>query len=271
MLYAGEQFDTDTQQYYLRARYYDQNTGRFNRMDPFTGNNQDPQSLHKYLYCHANPINATDPTGKLGDFSLVGMMMAFGIAAILWNPNVANAPGPNDYTISDQGGQMYLDMWVCLVAVPVLRLASRYLFVPLVHKLRTTFGRVFQRITRKLPSRLARAVTGKVDDVVRLGHEKATDVFVTTADEIAGITDGRSLAEKLTLVDKSGNLLKGPFKVIEFDNPVKNLASPVFRTNPGFVGGGRTAGGAVEYILPNMKVSELSNVTTRVIRRSSGM
>ncbi len=38
MLYAGEQFDTDAQQYYLRARYYN------------------PQSLHKYLYVHNNPV-----------------------------------------------------------------------------------------------------------------------------------------------------------------------------------------------------------------------
>ncbi len=55
LLYAGEQFDAHLQQYYLRARYYDQNTGRFNRMDPFTGDYQAPQSLHKYLYAHKNP------------------------------------------------------------------------------------------------------------------------------------------------------------------------------------------------------------------------
>ena len=63
LLYAGEQFDTDAQQYYLRARYYDQNTGRFNRMDPFAGNNRDPQSLHKYLYAHCNPVMIVDPSG----------------------------------------------------------------------------------------------------------------------------------------------------------------------------------------------------------------
>lgn len=63
MLYAGEHFDTDMQHYYNRARWYNPLTGLFNRMDPFAGNNQDPQSLHKYLYCHTNPINATDPTG----------------------------------------------------------------------------------------------------------------------------------------------------------------------------------------------------------------
>jgi len=85
LLYAGEQFDTDMQQYYLRARYYDQNTGRFNRMDPFAGNRQDPQSLHKYLYCHANPLNGVDPTGCLSSFAqvLVGVGIGMLIGGII--------------------------------------------------------------------------------------------------------------------------------------------------------------------------------------------
>jgi len=53
LLYTGEQFDTSAQQYYLRARYYDPSNGRFNRMDDFAGNTQNPQSLHKYLYSRA--------------------------------------------------------------------------------------------------------------------------------------------------------------------------------------------------------------------------
>jgi RHS repeat-associated protein len=42
LLYAGEQFDIDAQQYYIRARYYDPLNGRFNRADPFAGNHSDP-------------------------------------------------------------------------------------------------------------------------------------------------------------------------------------------------------------------------------------
>jgi len=63
MLYAGEQWDNSAQSYYLRARYYDPLNGRFNRVDPYSGNTQDPQSLHKYLYAHANPVNGIDPSG----------------------------------------------------------------------------------------------------------------------------------------------------------------------------------------------------------------
>lgn len=50
--------------YYNRARWYDPATGRFNRTDPFAGSPQDPQSVHKYLYAHCNPINSVDPTGE---------------------------------------------------------------------------------------------------------------------------------------------------------------------------------------------------------------
>ncbi|MBI1249380.1 hypothetical protein GC197_16240 [bacterium] len=62
--YSGEQFDSRIGQQYLRARYYDPNTGRFNRLDPFAGNMNDPQSLHKYLYTQANPVTGIDPGGR---------------------------------------------------------------------------------------------------------------------------------------------------------------------------------------------------------------
>ena len=74
-LYSGEQFDAKIGQQYLRARYYDPATGRFNRLDPFFGNLGDPQRLHNYLYCHADPITGIDPTGK----SLVGAACSIGI------------------------------------------------------------------------------------------------------------------------------------------------------------------------------------------------
>jgi RHS repeat-associated protein len=49
-LYAGEQFDEDLGQYYLRARYMNPETGRFLTLDSYDGSNEDPLSLHKFLY-----------------------------------------------------------------------------------------------------------------------------------------------------------------------------------------------------------------------------
>ena len=42
--------------------------------------------------------------------------------------------------------------------------------------------------------------------------------------------------------------------MIEFRTPMNGLASPINRTNPGFVGKGRTLGGAREFTIPNQQI-----------------
>lgn len=49
-LFTGEQYDHTLDQQYLRARYYDPNTTRFTQQDTWMGDDQAPQTLHKYLY-----------------------------------------------------------------------------------------------------------------------------------------------------------------------------------------------------------------------------
>jgi len=62
-LYCGEQLDSTTGLYYLRARYMKPSTGTFISMDTYQGSIFDPTSLHKYLYANANPVMYTDPSG----------------------------------------------------------------------------------------------------------------------------------------------------------------------------------------------------------------
>jgi RHS repeat-associated protein len=71
LLYSGEYFDAGLKQYNLRARNYDPLNGRFNQLDPYAGNTSDPQSLHKYTYCHSDPVNGIDPSG-MSFFSVLG-------------------------------------------------------------------------------------------------------------------------------------------------------------------------------------------------------
>ena len=66
MLYNGESFNAATGQQYLRARWYDSAAGRFNRLDPWAGDTKTPVTLHKYLYCGANPVDLVDPSGMAG-------------------------------------------------------------------------------------------------------------------------------------------------------------------------------------------------------------
>ncbi len=77
-LYCGEQFDSTTGLYYLRARYMDTSIGRFISMDTYQGSNADPISLHKYLYANSNPVTYTDPSGFYAD----NMAAAAGMAIL---------------------------------------------------------------------------------------------------------------------------------------------------------------------------------------------
>lgn len=62
-LFTGEQYDEELNNYYLRARYYNQGVGRFKQMDTFDGFDADPMSLNKYVYGSSEPINNSDPSG----------------------------------------------------------------------------------------------------------------------------------------------------------------------------------------------------------------
>jgi len=63
-LFAAEQYESDLGLYYNRARYYNTTSGRFWTMDDFEGNDEEPVSLHKYLYVGADPVDNVDPCGK---------------------------------------------------------------------------------------------------------------------------------------------------------------------------------------------------------------
>lgn len=90
-LFAGEQYDSNLGGYYLRKRYYDQYRGRFTAQDPFEGWTTDPMSLHNYLYAHANPVNAIDPSGlsTLSIGSQLDLIFAVGALAAISQPVVS--------------------------------------------------------------------------------------------------------------------------------------------------------------------------------------
>ena len=102
-----------------------------------------------------------------------------------------------------------------------------------------------------LPERLARVVPAEFSQTPMLGPPGHADVFVTALEDLAGAKSGTDIARRLTLLDSNGELLRGSRAVISFDNPLSSLASPVLRDNPGFIGGGRTADGAREFVLRN--------------------
>ena len=86
-LYTGEQFDAELDNYYLRARYYNPDVGRFTQMDTYQGRMSEPLTLHKYMYTHADPINNIDPSGNV---TLSGVMAGIRARAML-GPLAQNA------------------------------------------------------------------------------------------------------------------------------------------------------------------------------------
>ena len=61
--YCGEDFDKETDSIYLRARYYQPELGHFLTRDTYTGEEDDPLSLHLYAYCWNDGVNRIDPMG----------------------------------------------------------------------------------------------------------------------------------------------------------------------------------------------------------------
>ena len=61
--FTGQYFDSEIDQYYLRARQYDPHIARFTARDPVLGYFDVPLTLHKYLYCENDPVNLFDPDG----------------------------------------------------------------------------------------------------------------------------------------------------------------------------------------------------------------
>jgi RHS repeat-associated protein len=57
--YTGREWDTETNLYYYRARYYDQSAGRFVSEDPI----QFGGGKNFYRYSFSNPVNFRDPSG----------------------------------------------------------------------------------------------------------------------------------------------------------------------------------------------------------------
>lgn len=67
--YTGGIYDATTGLYYLNARYYDPETGRFLTEDTYRGEYEDVGKWHLYAYCDNNPVNYVDPSGHWKKFN----------------------------------------------------------------------------------------------------------------------------------------------------------------------------------------------------------
>jgi RHS repeat-associated protein len=298
--YTGQELDYEANLYNYGARLYDPEIGRFISPDsivPYPGN---PQSLNRYAYVQNNPVNRIDPTGNI-DFDENGNMSfatqdAIDIGDSLWNDTTAAWESGDYLSAAGNAALFALNGAVNLPAsfafdatigaaynagvnsmagitrgdwntalqgsVGLLTLGAGAKFstpsatisTGITTNTETAYGGIGS-ISNPIPEQLARIIPGE-GNFTTLGPPAISDVFVTAADDIAGM-NATQIANRLTIAPS--NVLT----VFEFPTPPSGLASPVFRNNPGFVGGGLTAGGAREFVIPNGPIP--SNAIRRVV------
>lgn len=251
----------------MNARLYQPSTGRFISADAIIPNQYEWDGYNRYMYVMGNPMKYRDPSGHKHIiennpelFLNIEEWFNPETAAVAYAVSVAfdNTFNPVTYSVQDGYGVDYLDA-VSLAAGGVLgKTALKYGSEAFTgaKTFTSNFEYVAKGVTNPVPDKLARVVPGDINPKT-LG--RTDDVFVTDAKSLQGL-NSKQIAEKLTIPESSTG-----FKVIEFPSSnVSGIASPINRSNPGFVQGGRTAGGAPEFVIPNGPIPAGS--TTRVVQ-----
>ncbi len=93
--YTGREFDSETDIYYYRARYFDPSAGRFLNQDPirFGG------GVNFYAYTRNNPVVRTDPFGYYSGSGVVGSIY-LGPDGVWQNDGPPLPPDPSNPTCS---------------------------------------------------------------------------------------------------------------------------------------------------------------------------
>jgi RHS repeat-associated protein len=197
---------------YFGARWYNPRLGRFMGMDPVEAQAGDLYSFNRYAYANNNPYKFVDPDGQAAESVTDFISLGISVGMFAQDPSLANALG----VLGDAIG----------TAVPFLPAGAGIIRSGL--KAADEVGDVTKNVANPVPETLARVIPGKGPSPT-LGPPGKSDVFVTAADDIAGL-HAKQIAERLT-IDPADS-----FTVIKFPTPQSGLASPVNRLDPGFIG-----------------------------------
>ena len=278
--YIGQRYDADAGLQYLNARYYDPKLAMFIQPDWWEVT-QAGVGMNRYAYSFNDPVNKSDPSGHqsiCGNHCVGGTLSSFLIGLF------GGGPGPNAKknaeVVSKDLGKAIVKTYANLAApVPILggvtavaagdmgvktaiaiellgpigdtgRLGKSLVkgvvgATKVIGKSAKGGAKIGVQLSNPEPLRLARVISGNVN-VTSLGRPGASDVYVTAADDIIDVKNSKQLSERLTIPNSDSG-----FSVYEFKTPESGIASPFDRNDPGFIGGGRTAGGAREFVIPN--------------------
>lgn len=247
-LYTGKQLDEESGLFYFEARNLDPRIGRFTSPDRGPLLLENPQSFNRYALAYNSPFKYADPTGNHPVLIALGLY-----AAGLLTAEAANAPESIDTPLIQDQNSGLNGMAIAAAAGP---LAERILG-PIASFGRGLIGKTgreaIEGVTNDIPEMLARVIPGK-GPFAKLSP--GSDAFVTAADDIAGL-DARGIARVLGIEESKS------FTVIRFPSANQAVASPIRRSNPLFVGRGRTIGGAREFVVPNQAIP--ANATIEIV------
>ena len=239
--YTSRRQDVDTGLVYMGARYYDPVVGRFVSKDPMGFDEKNLQSFNRYSYANNNPYKYVDPDGR----ESMGALAQERAQIEYLKGDISEADLNDLYKAQAAGASIgsLVDAVLGIVGIGGLTEGLA--------------GASSTAINNSVPATLARVVPANVSPAT-LGKADALDVFVTAADDIAGM-NASQIADRLAIPESPGG-----FKVIEFPTPESGLASPVLRNDPMFNGKGLTAGGAREFAIPNGPIP--ANASIRIVR-----
>lgn len=189
LLYNGEWLDVRIGRQYLRARWYDPATGRFGSRDPVFGNLQDPQSLHKYLYGHADPINNADPTGL---FSVGHLGISIVVGAVVGGIGGGVAARYNGTSVRDGiiGGAIiggfafgvaYGGLWAWSLGYQVGAVGGSFV------SLATLYVAAFQHLPFGVEAAKHQKRLDYLRTIMRLANEVGDDLFLFEGGGIAAV------------------------------------------------------------------------------------
>ncbi len=268
--FTGRYHDCETGLIYFRARYYDTGLGRFIGRDPLAYVNG--SNLYSAYYVP----NRLDPSGLATIYDLIPP----NLTAFQWflrqainaceewqaknNPNGGSPPAVGRGkcpTTPNAPNSPNTPVDCQAAALAALKNSGLEKVTPAEWQLfRNQYNQGIQSQldlehmnmmvgmvaggAASLPTTLARVIPNGIE-VSSLGVPGAATVYVIDAAAIEGMS-AKQIQEGLAIPESSTG-----YQIITFPAPAEGLASPINRGDPGFVGGGKTAGGLPEYSIPN--------------------